>query len=290
MNRYYSPAMGRLTTADPYSGSAVAANPQSWNRYTYAAGNPVNYIDPSGLVIMPDTSAWRFCEGIFDNWLEVEWYEHCSGASAAWDGIAWGGGEYDHPANTTSGDGGGGGLSLIERVRRRRKSKLPQTSQIAWHNKADVSKALCDAWMRSGNGTIGTEAGFRLDGGFLGSNGDPNNYTIQDAATTNQNNEIDLVAVNDTFALFHTHPNDRDPYPSEVDRTKAEQTGVLMYVFSKDGLYLYNPLIHDNTEGAGEKIFDASTLFRKCRFLDDIADIHPPRRGRDGNGRSQLFY
>ena len=48
-NRYYSPAMGRFTTADPYGGSASPAGPQSWNRYSYTKNDPVGRMDPSGL-------------------------------------------------------------------------------------------------------------------------------------------------------------------------------------------------------------------------------------------------
>ncbi|MDZ7637654.1 MAG: RHS repeat-associated core domain-containing protein [Bryobacterales bacterium] len=57
-NRYYSPTMGRFTTADPYGGSASPNNPQSWNRYSYTNGNPVNRIDPDGLltIIMGGTA------------------------------------------------------------------------------------------------------------------------------------------------------------------------------------------------------------------------------------------
>lgn len=36
---------------DPYRGSAHPGDPQSWNRYTYALGDPVNHNDPSGLGI-----------------------------------------------------------------------------------------------------------------------------------------------------------------------------------------------------------------------------------------------
>lgn len=48
-NRYYSPAMGRFTTADPYGGNENTANPGSWNRYSYTENNPANWIDPDGL-------------------------------------------------------------------------------------------------------------------------------------------------------------------------------------------------------------------------------------------------
>jgi RHS repeat-associated protein len=47
-NRYYASAWGRFTTADPYRASGGPANPQSWNRYAYVEGDPVNFGDPAG--------------------------------------------------------------------------------------------------------------------------------------------------------------------------------------------------------------------------------------------------
>jgi len=49
MNRYYGSNLGRFLTPDPFGGSAVAANPQSWNRYAYVNNDPINHNDPSGL-------------------------------------------------------------------------------------------------------------------------------------------------------------------------------------------------------------------------------------------------
>jgi RHS repeat-associated protein len=48
-NRYYSSTWGRFTSADPYRASGGAANPQSWNRYTYVVNDPGNFFDPKGL-------------------------------------------------------------------------------------------------------------------------------------------------------------------------------------------------------------------------------------------------
>ena len=36
-------------TPDPYSDSADSSDPQSWNRYAYTSGDPVNANDPEGL-------------------------------------------------------------------------------------------------------------------------------------------------------------------------------------------------------------------------------------------------
>jgi RHS repeat-associated protein len=48
-NRYYSNAYGRFMTPDPSRSSGGPSNPQSWNRYSYTAGDPVNRNDPAGL-------------------------------------------------------------------------------------------------------------------------------------------------------------------------------------------------------------------------------------------------
>lgn len=50
--RYHQPGFGRFMTPDPFSGSASANDPGSWNRYAYSSGDPVNNSDPSGLVDM----------------------------------------------------------------------------------------------------------------------------------------------------------------------------------------------------------------------------------------------
>jgi hypothetical protein len=39
---------GRFTILAPAKSSAKLPNPQSWNRYSYALGNPLKFIDPNG--------------------------------------------------------------------------------------------------------------------------------------------------------------------------------------------------------------------------------------------------
>lgn len=46
--RFYSSRLGRFMSMDPLSGSVT--NPQSLNRYTYALDDPVNLMDPSGMM------------------------------------------------------------------------------------------------------------------------------------------------------------------------------------------------------------------------------------------------
>jgi RHS repeat-associated protein len=46
--RYYASTYGRFNTADPYMRSARASDPESWNRYSYTRGDPINRSDPSG--------------------------------------------------------------------------------------------------------------------------------------------------------------------------------------------------------------------------------------------------
>ena len=47
--RYYNSASGRFMTPDPLGvRAAVPSAPETWNRYTYAAGDPVNFGDATG--------------------------------------------------------------------------------------------------------------------------------------------------------------------------------------------------------------------------------------------------
>jgi RHS repeat-associated protein len=50
--RYYSSALGRFITPDPYAGSVRIGNPDTWNRYTYVNNDPINFTDPHGLYPM----------------------------------------------------------------------------------------------------------------------------------------------------------------------------------------------------------------------------------------------
>ena len=54
--RQYSPTQGRWMSPDPYDGS----NPQSLNRYGYAANNPIMYIDRDGTSL---GDLWRDKQG-----------------------------------------------------------------------------------------------------------------------------------------------------------------------------------------------------------------------------------
>jgi RHS repeat-associated protein len=49
VNRFYGPITGRFLSCDRYSKSANRGNPQTWNRYSYVANDPINMSDPLGL-------------------------------------------------------------------------------------------------------------------------------------------------------------------------------------------------------------------------------------------------
>jgi RHS repeat-associated protein len=50
--RKYESFSGRWTSPDPYANSAGIADPQSFNRYSYTENDPVNSVDPTGLLTM----------------------------------------------------------------------------------------------------------------------------------------------------------------------------------------------------------------------------------------------
>lgn len=47
--RFASPLAGRFASVDPVGGRT--SKPQSWNRYAYANGNPMKYVDPDGMKV-----------------------------------------------------------------------------------------------------------------------------------------------------------------------------------------------------------------------------------------------
>jgi len=50
VSRIYTSAIGRFQSADPYQATNYVADPQSWNRFTYVGSDPINYVDPIGLL------------------------------------------------------------------------------------------------------------------------------------------------------------------------------------------------------------------------------------------------
>jgi hypothetical protein len=115
------------------------------------------------------------------------------------------------------------------------------------------------AWMRTGNGTSGNEAGFVL-------NGTPSNYKIVDTKSGNtqgyQQMTINLPGSADpTFALFHVHPNNSGPYPStpgnnmlgnkEGDTGVADRVNIPYYVISSRGLTMYDPKMKNDPKTKG---------------------------------------
>jgi hypothetical protein len=92
MFRRYAPKQDRFAQPDPYDGSYNLQNPQSLNRYAYTNGDPVNYVDPSGL----NLEAHGFCYFVVqEEWM---WREYRN-PPGRWECRFWGGG---------GGFGGGG--------------------------------------------------------------------------------------------------------------------------------------------------------------------------------------
>ncbi|HWN08814.1 MAG TPA: S8 family serine peptidase [Pyrinomonadaceae bacterium] len=77
MFRRYNRWQSRFDQPDPYDGSYNLGDPQSFNRYAYVQNDPVNFVDPTGLM-------WMICV--------VEWSPEFGGVGAdCFGGDPWGG-------------------------------------------------------------------------------------------------------------------------------------------------------------------------------------------------------
>ena len=98
MFRRYNRWHSRFDQPDPYNGSYSLTNPQSFNRYAYVQGDPVNFVDPSGLIAGPGSCGYYDPEsGTFHFApcpITCSRYEACYGGS---DGGLGGGFEGDRP-------------------------------------------------------------------------------------------------------------------------------------------------------------------------------------------------
>jgi RHS repeat-associated protein len=73
--RHESPVTGRFLSVDPLIGSAKLKAPQSWNRYSYVANDPLALIDPTGESPI-EPVARQFLEAFFGTSLaniDVQW-------------------------------------------------------------------------------------------------------------------------------------------------------------------------------------------------------------------------
>jgi RHS repeat-associated protein len=96
MLRRYESRWSRFSQPDPFDGSYNLTDPQSFNRYSYVQSDPVNFVDPSGLL-------WRFSQ-VCSN---IDGVIHCDRPELYWEGNPPPGstGNLDGPPR-----GGGGGL------------------------------------------------------------------------------------------------------------------------------------------------------------------------------------
>jgi len=103
--RKYDSYAGRWTTPDPLSGGI--ADPQSFNRYAYAANDPINLVDPNGLDPEDDwrtfncTTRADMGTGILD--AAFGWQGPCTGGGGIGDdGRSGGGGSVDRGSQIPS--------------------------------------------------------------------------------------------------------------------------------------------------------------------------------------------
>ena len=82
--RFDSTGLGRFTSPDPLPG--YLANPESLNRYSYVANDPVNVLDPTGMSGVPGITHVCALDDKGDN------TSHCAGIDPANGNVGGNGG------------------------------------------------------------------------------------------------------------------------------------------------------------------------------------------------------
>jgi hypothetical protein len=218
--------LGRFTSVDPIGAAAShLENPQSTNLYAYVENNPIDYIDPTGLSKIAIFTCHRFCVDVGDGNPSCEW-------ECGWEEIEIGGGGGFPPPISEPPPGG------VEPP----STPPPPTDDPIYCN-SKIIDAMKKAWMRSGNGTRNTEAGFlayEKDG----------KIDVVNLPNTNQFDKItfkpnEILPPNATLlGVFHTHPTNRSKLPSvgeKKDSDTAKQLDVPVFIMHRWGLSSIDP-------------------------------------------------
>lgn len=217
-------------SADPYVMSGGLTNPQGWNRYAYVAGDPVNLRDRSGLSSEGPEEEQPLCYIGSDPVFSGESYKCVD--------PGWIDGKKKTPP---------------DHIKKERDKKEAKEAAIIAANSLSTDKKVCDAmvkaWNQTGNGTTGSEAGFRLDG-------DRSEYNIIENAYTNEQGKQSLTITSSTFAIFHVHPNASGPQPSSPatslngvgDTGVADKYGLDVFVISSSGLWYYDHTLKESIQ------------------------------------------
>jgi hypothetical protein len=257
MFRRYEGKWQRFAQADPYDGSYDISDPQSINRYAYVGNDPVNFIDPSGL--LPNDQCPTDGTPCY---IYTSWAERITDSFGADRGLSAGGfGGVDRGGRGGGGGGrgdtgGGGNEGTPQQTDPTFGLGDPPSMQDPAeliHCNKDVRETIDKIFnlSRSSGGRRGTEYGFRVDK----INGQ---YKVSELFTSSAGQHVTISGIvpGVTVAVIHTHPS-YDPNPSPGDMRNANNNGkYTSYVKTFGGLKLYNARIPKDSSGR-DRIIDA---------------------------------
>ena len=156
MHRRYNRWHMRFDQPDPYDGSYNFADPQSFNRYSYTQNDPVNFVDPEGL--MPCGVEYSFSD--------------CGGGGGFWGG----GGGFGGHIGAHNREFGGMPPNIVSGMQNHNERTYNAIGGYGYITNAEVRQITAQVWVQDpetgqmvpAGSAVWAEEGAWHDRGFLG--------------------------------------------------------------------------------------------------------------------------
>ena len=251
--RYDVSRLGRFSSPDGIAGAVGA--PQSLNRYAYVTNDPINAVDPSGMLIIPGGGYVPWGPGFGWNWNEFDLLDRQIGTAPLYHSDNANFPFENYTSDQLSSLADDRVIDYLGRVPVYASTLLEsnEENRDRLTSNEKVLKMLYCLWKSGGYGNPRTERSMWI----TETNGEFGSKQWPWSAESGQETWKGPIPAN-TIADAHTHPNVMDPKPStrggntgRGDQGSADATNLPFYVVTRDAIWKAVPGDKNPTQVAG---------------------------------------